>query len=198
MIGRLRGTLVYKQSPILLLDVQGVGYELEVPVRLFSGLPEIGTELTLHTHLIIREDANLLYAFSTLQDRDLFRELLKVNGVGPRLALNILSGMEASIFARCIGASDLQSLTKLPGLGKKTAERLLIEMRERVRTWETAPQTLVIQPIEDAIRGLISLGYPPQEASRLVQSVEEKSLSTEDLIRQALKSTLRAGGRLPG
>ncbi|CAK0781120.1 Holliday junction branch migration complex subunit RuvA [Gammaproteobacteria bacterium] len=203
MIGRLYGVLTVKQPPALLVDVHGVGYELEAPMSTFYQLPEVGVAVTLHTHLVVREDAHLLYGFATLMERSLFRDLLRVNGVGPRLALTILSGIDAAGFARCITENDATTLTRLPGVGKKTAERLVIEMRDRVGAWQTPLATpgvvplatKLLDPADDAVSALIALGYRPPEASRLVQAVQGEGLSTEDLIRRALQSTLRAGGR---
>lgn len=206
MIGRLCGILVFKQSPALLVDVQGVGYELEAPMSTIYQLPEIGAPVTLHTHLVVREDAHLLYGFATLAERTLFRDLLRVNGVGPRLALAILSGIDAAAFVRCIVEGDSAPLIRLPGVGKKTAERLLIEMRDRVDARQTpattntlsgttAHATKMPNPQDDAISALITLGYRPPEASRLVLAVQAEGLSTEDIIRRALLFTLRPGGR---
>jgi len=197
MIGRLCGVLAVKQPPALMVDVHGVGYELESPMSTFYQLPEIGGQVTLHTHLVVREDVHLLYGFFTLVERGLFRDLIRVNGVGPRLALTILSGIDAVAFARCITGGDSAALTRLPGVGKKTAERLVIEMRDRITHWQVSsiPGASPIvekapDPADDAISALISLGYRPPEASRLVHAVRGEGLSTEDLIRRALQSTV--------
>ena len=139
MIGRLRGILAEKKPPYLLLDVNGVGYELEAPMGTIFQLPEVGAEVTLHTHLAVRDDAHLLFAFATEAERTLFRTLIKVNGVGAKLALTILSGISADDFARCVQESDTASLVRLPGVGKKTAERLVVEMRDRLDDWQPAP-----------------------------------------------------------
>ncbi|CAK0769096.1 Holliday junction branch migration complex subunit RuvA [Gammaproteobacteria bacterium] len=202
MIGRLCGVLATKQPPALMVDVHGVGYELEASMNTFYQLPEVGGQVILYTHLAVREDAHLLYGFTTLVERSLFRDLIRVNGVGPRLALAILSGIDAAAFARCITEGDAATLTRLPGIGKKTAERLVIEMRDRIGNWQTLPAagappiaTKAPDPADDAISALIALGYRPPEASRLVQAVQGEGLSTEDLIRRALQSTLRSGGR---
>ncbi|CAK0753292.1 Holliday junction branch migration complex subunit RuvA [Gammaproteobacteria bacterium] len=199
MIGRLSGVLAIKQPPALLIDVQGVGYELEAPLNTFELLPEVGAQVTLYTHLVVREDAHLLYGFFTSRERSLFRDLLRVNGVGPRLALTILSGMDADALVRCINERDATTLTRLPGIGKKTAERLLIEMRDRIGTWQvssasgTLLPTKIRDPIDDAISALINLGYHPPEASHLARAAWGEGLSTEEIIRRALRSTLRMG-----
>ena len=198
MIGRLRGTLAEKQPPHLVIDVNGVGYELEVPMTTLYRLPAVGEPLTLHTHLVVREDAQLLYGFYDKRDRELFRELIRLNGVGPKLALALMSGLEVDELVRCVQAQDTSALMKVPGVGKKTAERLLVELKDRFKAWESLPgmATLVIEPSagaavssaeSDAVSALISLGYKPQEASRAVALVKEDGLSSEDLIRRALK-----------
>jgi Holliday junction DNA helicase RuvA len=200
MIGRLRGTLISKNPPTLLVDVNGVGYELEAPMSTFYQLPGPDTEVTLHTHLIVREDAQILCGFASEGERRLFRSLIRVNGVGAKLALAILSGMSADEFARCINDNDIASLTRLPGVGKKTAERLIIEMRDRLADWEPAGgvalratesgTTPVAEPEREAISALVALGYRPQEASRLVQRVDSDGLGSEDIIREALKASI--------
>src|SRR5690606_27720965 len=139
MIGRLRGTLAEKQPPFLLLDVNGVGYELEVPMTTLYRLPPVGEALTLHTHLVVREDAQLLYGFAEKRERELFRELIRLNGVGPKLALALMSGLEVDELVRCVQAQDTAALTKIPGVGKKTAERLLVELKDRFKAWEAMP-----------------------------------------------------------
>lgn len=196
MIGRLRGTLELKQPPLLLVDVQGVGYELEAPLSTIERLPEIGAVVILHTHLIVRDDAHALYGFATPEERALFRDLLRVNGIGARIALAILSGIDINEFARCIAEGDSTNLTRLPGIGKKTAERLIIEMRDRIGHLSptiTALQSTNTMPpantISDAISALISLGYRPPDANRLVHAVKQDGLSTAELIRRALQST---------
>jgi Holliday junction DNA helicase RuvA len=198
VIGRLRGILAEKQPPHLVIDVNGVGYELEVPMTTLYRLPAVGEPLTLHTHLVVREDAQLLYGFYEKRDRELFRELIRLNGVGPKLALALMSGLEVDELVRCVQAQDTSALMKVPGVGKKTAERLLVELKDRFKAWETLPgmSTLVIEPSagpavssaeNDAVSALISLGYKPQEASRAVAGIKEDGLSSEDLIRRALK-----------
>ncbi|MEZ5542448.1 MAG: Holliday junction branch migration protein RuvA [Pseudomonadota bacterium] len=197
MIGRLCGRLLDKQPPTLLLDVQGVGYEVDAPMTTFFALPPIGHEVTLYTHLAVREDAHTLYGFARLSDRTLFRHLLKVNGVGARLALGILSGMDAGQFIACVQAGDAQALVRLPGIGKKTAERLIIELRDRLAaeagTLPVAagtPAPVAASPVEDAVSALVGLGYKPQEASRMVRALDAKDLSSEELIRRALQAAV--------
>ena len=201
MIGRLRGVLVWKQPPGLMIDVHGVGYELEASLTTFQTLPQVGAEITLHTHLVVREDAHTLYGFADLTERALFRELIRVSGVGPRLALLILSGMSVELFGRCVHDSDAASLTRLPGIGKKTAERLIIELRDRighlgndsaaVGLADGAIATPETRPVDDAISALVSLGYKLPEASRMVQSLETDGLSSEAIIRLALQAQAR-------
>ena len=201
MIGRLQGEIIEKQAPYLLLDVKGVGYELEAPMSTFYELPECGQSVMLHTHLMIRDDAHTLYAFKQLRDRSLFRNLLKVNGVGAKMALAILSGMDSNAFAQCIHHGDVDSLVRIPGVGKKTAERLILDMRDRLDKEVTlqvasngksgnGANGYVADPIADAVSALVSLGYKPNEASRMVGNVETKSEDSEDIIRQALKSSM--------
>jgi Holliday junction DNA helicase RuvA len=200
MIGLLRGIILEKQPPQLLLDVSGVGYEIDAPMSTFYRLPEIGKEVTLFTHFIVREDAQLLYGFYAREERALFRTLLKVNGVGPRLALTILSSMGPDEFVSCVITNDTDSLVRLPGVGKKTAERLIIELRDKVSGWQEAvllPESSTAktssirnQSLQDAIAALISLGYKPQEASRAVSRVESDGKSSEEIIRYALREVL--------
>lgn len=199
MIGRLKGILINKAPPNLLLDVHGVGYELEAPMSTFYQLPAIDTEVILHTHLIVREDAQILCGFATETERRLFRSLIRITGVGAKLALAILSGMSADDFARCVSDNDVASLTRLPGVGKKTAERLIIEMRDRLDDWQTGEAATLPEvasaahtsdPVREAVSALISLGYRPPEASRLVQQVDNAGLGSEDIIREALKASI--------
>jgi Holliday junction DNA helicase RuvA len=197
VIGLLRGRILDKQPPQLLLDVQGVGYEVDAPMTTFYDLPGIGEEVTLFTHLAVREDAHTLYGFAKRTDRDLFRNLLKVNGVGARLALTILSGMETQVFIACVQAGDAGALVKLPGIGKKTAERLIIELRDRLEltTQAVSPAATMspqpVSPVEDAVSALVGLGYKPQEASRMVRSLETANLSSEEIIRSALQMVVQ-------
>lgn len=197
MIGRLRGTLAEKQPPHLLVDVNGVGYELEVPMTTLYRLPGLGEPLTLHTHLVVREDAHLLYGFSSKRERELFRELIRLNGVGPKLALALMSALEVDELVRCVQAEDTSALTRVPGVGKKTAERLLVELKDRFKVWESMPSiaplveparaAAVSSPQSDAVSALVALGFKPAEASRAVSLVDEDDLSSEELIRRALK-----------
>ncbi|WP_373183466.1 Holliday junction branch migration protein RuvA [Halomonas campaniensis] len=196
MIGRLRGTLLEKQPPWLVVDVAGVGYELEASMNTLVALPGTGEPVALYTHLTVREDAHLLYGFLREQERALFRALIKVNGVGPKLALAILSGMDEAAFMRCVMDDDAKALTRLPGVGKKTAERLIIEMRDRFPHWEpsgdalaglagAAPEPGQQDPLADAEAALVSLGYKPAEAARMLVGLEGEG-STEAMIKAAL------------
>jgi holliday junction DNA helicase RuvA len=193
MIGRLRGVLVKKEPPALLLDVGGVGYEIEAPMTTFYDLPATGETVTLHTHLVVREDAHLLFGFARESQRRLFRHLLKVNGVGPRVALSILSGLSDDEFVRAIQQQDVDRLTHVPGIGKKTAERLIVEMRDKL-TGEIPSEILAanssapVDAVGEAVNALIALGYKPNEASRMVRGVSTQGLATEEIIRQALKA----------
>ena len=200
MIGRLHGKIIHKQPPQLLIDVQGVGYEVDAPMSTFYQLPEVGKDITLHTHLVVREDAQLLYGFATESERALFRNLIKINGVGAKLALTILSGMSAQDFIRCVHDNDAAALVSLPGIGKKTAERLIVELRDRLKddqaTMDTglpdASQsvTSVSSPVGDAVSALIALGYKPQEASKMVRAVNADGLDTEEIIRLSLQNAV--------
>lgn len=197
MIGRLSGILLEKQPPHILLDVNGVGYEVDAPMSTFYRLPAIGDKVTLHTHLVVREDAQLLYAFAEKRDRALFRELIKLNGVGPKLALALMSGLEVEELIGAVQAQDTGALTRVPGVGKKTAERLLVELKDRFKAWEDIPGAaaplvtgtapVAVSGTADAVSALIALGYKPQEASRAVANIKEDGLSSEELIRRALK-----------
>ncbi len=190
MIGFLRGRLAAKQPPSLLLDVGGVGYEVDAPMSTFYRLPETGGEVTLYTHLVVREDAHILFGFATEAERALFRALIRVNGVGARMALAILSGLSCEEFHRCIEFGDAATLQRLPGIGKKTAERLIVEMRDRLPRAGEAAVPLVSgasDPLSEAAEALVALGFKPAEAGRLLKRVEAKADSVEDLIRLALK-----------
>jgi holliday junction DNA helicase RuvA len=196
MIGFLRGKLVNKAPPWLQLDVGGVGYEIEAPMTTFYNLPVIGEEIKLHTHLVVREDAHILFGFHTEADRQMFRTLIKINGVGPKLALTILSGQSADEFYRSINSGDIQALVKLPGVGKKTAERLVIELRDKLTDSHTSGSTqtalpAMANPSQEAISALCSLGYKPQDAAKMVQAVGTEGKSCEDIIRQALQGVKR-------
>ncbi len=201
MIGTIRGTLVNKHPPDILVDVGGVGYEIQVPMTTLFQLPELGSEVSLVTHFVVREDAQLLYGFIDERDRTLFRQLIKVSGVGPKLALAILSGMDAASFARCVQRDDLSSLVALPGVGKKTAERLLVEMRDKLEGWlgqvgGAGESSISADPVTDIVAdaesALVALGYRPAEASRMVAAVNDDGVGdSEELIRRALKSMVR-------
>jgi len=192
MIGSLRGTILAKRPPMLLVEVAGVGYELEAPLSTFLALPAVGAQVLIHTHLVVRDDAHLLYGFAGEDERRLFRMLLKVNGVGPKLALAVLSGSTVEAFARCIAEGDAAQLTRLPGIGRKTAERLIVEMRDRlaIEAAETAPGPA--GAAAEATSALIALGYRPAEAGRMVREVASGEPATaEDLIRRALQRALK-------
>ncbi|MDH5183357.1 MAG: Holliday junction branch migration protein RuvA [Gammaproteobacteria bacterium] len=203
MIGRLQGILIEKQPPSLLIDVNGVGYEVDAPMSTFYNLPAVGEKLSLHTHLLVREDAQLLYGFYTQTERAMFRSLIKVSGVGAKVALAILSGISAGDFVRCVQEDDTASLVKLPGIGKKTAERLIIEMRDRIKDWggsasdfvsATSPlqgQARANDPVREASAALVALGYKLPEASRMIQAIGNTAdLPTEEIIRAALKGAV--------
>jgi Holliday junction DNA helicase RuvA len=197
VIGFLRGRLAAKHPPSLVLDVGGVGYELEAPMSTFYGLPAAGSELTLVTHLVVREDAHVLYGFATERERTLFRELIKVSGVGPRLALGILSGASVDEFHRCVETQDAVSLTRIPGIGRKTAERLIVEMRDRLKALASGPFEVRgplpgggagPSPQAEAFSALVALGYKPTEVTRLLQKLDASVTTTEELIRHALRA----------
>ena len=204
MIGRLQGVVLEKQAPELLVDVSGVGYELMAPMTTFAVLGAVGSPVTLFTHLAIRDDAHVLYGFSDKSQRTLFRTLIKVSGVGPKLALAILSGMDVDAFARCVQNDDIASLTKLPGVGKKTAERLIIEMRDRLKEWQNqAPLWQLADDndaadtraeaqhrLQEAETALVALGYKPTEAARMLNKVATQADSAEELVRLALRQSL--------
>ncbi|PVX32370.1 Holliday junction DNA helicase subunit RuvA [Pasteurella langaaensis DSM 22999] len=204
MIGHLRGKLIEKQPPEILLDVQGVGYELLLPMTSFYNLPEAGQECALYTHLVVREDAHLLFGFSTKTDRTLFRELIKTNGVGPKLALAILSAMSVHEFAYAIEREELSKLVKIPGVGKKTAERLLVELKgkfkgvqqpdffvesQSIRAPNIEPIALEA-PSDEAVAALLALGYKATDAEKMIKKVAKAGLTSEQLIREALKAAL--------
>ncbi|MCA2015911.1 Holliday junction branch migration protein RuvA [Vibrio tritonius] len=202
MIGRLRGILIEKQPPELLIEVGGVGYEIQMPMSCFYELPNVGEEAIIYTHFVVREDAQLLYGFNTVKERALFREVIKANGVGPKMGLGILSGMTATQFVSCVEKEDISTLVKLPGVGKKTAERLVVEMKDRLKGWgagdlftpatDAAPidnlTTAEQSAEEEAISALLALGYKPAQASKVVSQITKPGMSSEQLIRDALKS----------
>ena len=195
MIGSLAGIIALKSPPALMLEVGGVGYELEAPMSTFYTLPAVGQSARLLTHLVVREDAQLLYGFGSVAERALFRNLLKVSGVGPRIALAILSGVTVEAFAQCIQAQDVSTLTRIPGIGRKIAERLIVEMRDRLVAGAdphagTAQALAPVGAEAEAYSALVALGYKPAEAVRLLKSAGSGG-STEDLIRRALQSAAR-------
>lgn len=207
MIGRLRGELLEKHPPQLLLDVNGVGYEVEASMNTFYRLPECGSKVTLFTHFVVREDAQLLYGFIDREERALFRTLIKANGVGPKLAITILSGISTQEFVRCVHDEDTASLVKLPGVGKKTAERLIVEMKDKIAALGLAdhgefqlspadgPDLMAQEPQVDnraeAESALVALGYKPVQASKAIAQADKAlgaGASSEELIRNALRS----------
>ncbi|MEI7187452.1 Holliday junction branch migration protein RuvA [Dickeya dianthicola] len=204
MIGRLRGIVLEKQPPLVLIEASGVGYEVHMPMTCFYELPDLGQEAVIFTHFVVREDAQLLFGFSNKQERSLFRELIKVNGVGPKLALAILSGMSAQQFVNAVERQEINTLVKLPGVGKKTAERLVVEMKDRFKGLNgdlfnaasdiSLPAAANAEPEADpqaeAEAALVALGYKPQEASRMVSNVARPGADCETLIREALRAAL--------
>jgi len=205
MIGRLRGILVEKQPPEILIEVSGVGYEVNMPMTCFYKLPKEGEEAVIYTHFVVREDAQLLFGFNNKTERALFRELLKANGVGPKLGLAILSGMSAEQFVACVHNEDATSLVKLPGVGKKTAERLVLEMKDRLKDWGMdlfTPYTdgAILEMQEDptvkgnaqddAIAALMALGYKATQAEKAVKAIKGQGHSSEVLIKEALKAMM--------
>ncbi|MDN4503682.1 Holliday junction branch migration protein RuvA [Alteromonadaceae bacterium BrNp21-10] len=204
MIGRIRGILVEKQAPEVLVEANGVGYEIQVPMTSFYQLPEVGSEAIIYTHFVVREDAQLLFGFINKTERSLFRELIKANGVGPKLALTIMSGMSTEQFVHCVNCDDVTSLVKLPGVGKKTAERLLIEMRDRLKniftgdsagTGNATQNTVVTASFistpnskDEALSALVALGYKPALAQKVINSVYVKDMQSEQLIRESLRA----------
>ncbi len=207
MIGRLTGKIIEKQPPQVLLDVNGVGYEVQASMTTFYDLPELQQLVTLHTHLIVREDAQLLYGFSTLQERLFFRQLIKINGVGPKLALTILSGINSQDFVLAVQNDDVSRLVRLPGIGKKTAERLIVEMRDKITRWisdeDTASNSAMplsscqnginiqqANAVNEAISALISLGYKTVDANKMMSRLNKGNQTSEQLIKLALKNSL--------
>ena len=203
MIGRLTGRIVYKRPPSLMLDVNGVGYEIEAPLSVFFDLPDAGETVSLYTHLAVREDAHVLYAFNSEGDKALFRSLLRVSGVGAKMALAILSGMSAEHFARCVQMEDVATLVRVPGIGKKTAERLIVEMRDRLDALDLSDSvdlpgaagvggasTRSHSPAAEAADALVALGYKPADAAKMVKAVDGEGMTSEQLIRAALKNAI--------
>lgn len=197
MIGRITGRLVLKQPPLLIVDVGGVGYEIEAPMSTFYRLPAMGEAVTLHTHLTIRDDAHLLFGFGTTTEKALFRELIKVSGVGPKLALTVLSGGSVEDFWNTVRAGDVARLTKLPGVGRKTAERLVVEMRDKAggdgESGVAGAMTpaLAGSPLQEARSALTALGYKPAEIQRFTDAVYKDGMSTEQIIQEALRRAVR-------
>lgn len=196
MIGRLTGKLVLKQPPLLLLDVGGVGYEVEAPMSTFYKLPATGETVALHTHLTVREDAHLLFGFGSLTEKALFRELIKISGIGPKLALTILSGVSVDDFWETVRAGDVVRLTKLPGVGKKTAERLVVEMRDKAggaspESMAAGMPAMADTPLQEARSALTALGYKPAEVQRFTEAAYKDGMSTEQIIQEALKRAVR-------
>ena len=192
MIGSLRGRLTFKQAPQIVIECGGVGYEVETPMSTFLDLPGVGTDLFIYTHLLVREDAQILYGFSTEDERLMFRTLLKVNRVGAKMALGILSAMSTNDFRRCVELEDTTSMSKIPGVGKKTAERLIIEMRDRIDAaapggGKAAPLTVEASARNEAVDALIALGYKPKEVNALIGKLDTDDKSAEDIIRLALR-----------
>src|SRR5690349_1890738 len=196
MIGLIHGRIASKTPPQLLVEAGGVGYEIEAPMSTFFLLPAVGENVRLLTHLVVREDAHLLYGFATDEERRLFRNLLKVSGVGPKIALALLSGISVEGFAHCVHNDDVAALTRVPGIGRKTAERQLVEMKDRLDGAVASTPGAAVLPAgnsaqSEAFGALVALGYKPAEASRLLKSVEGGTQTTEDLIRRALQSAAR-------
>ena len=194
MIGFLKGTIAAKQPPTVLVEVGGVGYEVQAPMSTFYALPAVGASVQLLTHLVVREDAHVLYGFLTDGERELFRSLIKVSGVGAKMALGVLSGISAAEFRECVRQGEISRLTRLPGIGKKTAERLVVEMRDRLAAVQPESATAVAggstgpaAPADEAFDALVALGYKPREASRMIAAVDHEDLDSEQIIRQALK-----------
>lgn len=194
MIGSLRGKLIFKQAPVLIIECHGVGYDVETPMSTFFELPGIGDELFLFTHLLVREDAQILYGFATDEERVLFRTLLKVRGIGAKIGLAVLSSMNVASFNRCIEFEDTASLSKIPGIGKKTAERMIIEMRDRIDksvTGEAIKVTVEQGARTEAVDALVSLGYKPAEVNKLIAKLDVDGQSAEDIIRLALRQAIQ-------
>ena len=191
MIGSLSGRLAAKQAPQIVVECHGVGYEVETPMSTFLNLPDVGAVVSLHTHLLVREDAQILFGFASLDERSLFRLLLKVSGVGAKMALAILSTLSVADFRRCVEYEDSATLVKVPGVGKKTAERLIIDMRDRFDTAPAAPGTrrviTDVSPRSEAFDALLALGYKSNEVNRLIGKFDVGNMSAEDIIREALR-----------
>ncbi|MFT4928156.1 MAG: Holliday junction DNA helicase RuvA [Phenylobacterium sp.] len=202
MIGKLKGIVEEKSAPELLLDVNGVCYEVQMPLTSFYQQPEVGVATAVYIHFVVREDAQLLYGFANKTERLLFRQLIKTNGVGPKLALTVLSGMSTEQFVRCVINEDSSTLVKLPGVGKKTAERLIIELKDRLKDWgvESLPPAVAnvvdehfevsVTPFDDAVSALIALGYTQLQATKSVKKIHQEGMGSETLIKEALRAIL--------
>ena len=190
MIGRIEGVLRERQPPLLLVDVGGIGYEIEAPMTTFYSLPPVGEPVVLHTHQGVRDDAPCLYGFARRLERDTFRRLLRVSGVGGRVALALLSGLDADGLARCVQAGDAAGLARIPGIGKKTAERLLFELRDRLPGAGGAAVEVPQEPSAEAVAALAALGFSPNEAQRRVSAVDADGLDSESIVRAALRSVV--------
>lgn len=195
MIGHLKGVLIEKHPPTLILDVNGIGYEIHAPMSTFYHLPDLHQNVSLYTHLVVRDDAHILYGFHCDHDRRLFRALIKVNGVGPKSALTILSGIEPEKFIHCIMNHESAQLLSIPGIGRKTVERLIVEMKDSLSTWgihsEHTSDECINSLMNDALSALIALGYKPKEAQQAISQVSDINVSTEELIRRALKTRIK-------
>lgn len=195
MIGRLSGKLLAKQPPLLLLEVGGVGYEVEAPMSTVFKLPAVGEALMLHTHLVVREDAQLLFGFATIIEKALFRELIKISGIGPKVALAVLSGISVDDFWNTVRAGETARLVKVPGIGKKTAERIVVELRDKAGAADasgfSATGSVAANPLAEARAALEGLGYRPAEAQRLTEAVHQDGMSTDQILREALKRAAR-------
>ena len=195
MIGSLRGRIIHRQAPVVIVECGGVGYEIETPMSTFLELPPVGEDVLLMTHLLVREDAHSLFGFATEEEKRLFRILLKVSGVGARMALAILSGMSVHDFERCVRLEDAATLVKIPGVGKKTAERLIVEMRDKFDGSPSHPGTGPAARVEpdarsEAIDALVALGYKPAEVKKLLAEIDVRDKSAEDIIRLALRQAV--------
>jgi holliday junction DNA helicase RuvA len=191
MIGFLRGILLDKETPNLTVDANGIGYEIQMAISSFANLPPVGKEVALYIHLVTREDGNFLYGFVNKEQRALFRALIKISGIGPKIALAILSAMEPHVFARHLTNNDATAFEHISGIGAKTAKRLFIEMKDKVSDWEhvvgAADDFSANDAVRDAIGALVALGYKPHEARHAFRDLQDKNLSSEELIRLALK-----------
>ncbi|WP_428239879.1 Holliday junction branch migration protein RuvA [Gynuella sp.] len=193
MIGRLKGRIVLRQPPDILIDVQGVGYELQAPMSTFYQISSVDQEAVIYTHLTVREDAHQLYGFATQKERELFRKLIKTNGVGPKMALAILSGIDFDSLVSAVMDGDVSALVKIPGVGKKTAERLVIELRDRLKEYSSQLEGAGVSVVSmdnslfDAESAMIALGYKPPQASKAVKQIYKPGMSSDEIIRQALK-----------